>query len=73
MKTQKRALEIDFKLGKFSVEVSRLLMGRYRYWSRSTAFYATFDSDFCHVTGAEFSHSLGKKQPDKIVAVDISG
>ena len=73
VKTQKRPLEIDFKLGKLSVEDRRLLTGPYRHWSRSTVFDATFDSDFCHVTGAEFSHSLGNKQPDELVAVDITG
>jgi len=62
VKTQERPLEIDFRLGEFSVEVSRLLTGRYWLLGQSTDSHDIFEGDFWGETVAEFSHSLGHKR-----------
>ena len=62
MKTQIRPLEIVSKLGKFSVEVSCLLAGRYLLVSQSITSHVVFEGDFWSATDEEFSHSLGRKR-----------
>ena len=59
MKTQNRPLEIVFRLGELSVEVSCLLTGRYRLVSQSIASHVVLEGDFWGKSVAEFSHSLG--------------
>ena len=60
MKTQIRPLEIVSKPGEFSVEVSCLLTGHYRFVSQSITFHVVFEGDSWGETVAEFSHSLGR-------------
>ncbi len=62
MKTQERPLEVDFRLGDFSVEVSRLLAGRYRLLSQFVASNDVFERDFWGEIVVTFSHSLGRLQ-----------
>jgi len=63
VKTQKRPLEIDFRLGESLVEVSCLLTGRYRLLSQSIASNDVFERDFWCESVAEFSHSLDPFPP----------
>ena len=58
MKTQNRPLEIVFRLGELSVEVSCILTGRYRFVSQSITSHVVFEGDSWGETVAEFSHSL---------------
>ena len=59
MKTQEQPLEVDFRLGAFSVEVSHLLAGRYRLLSQLVASNDVFEGDFWSEIVVTFSHSLG--------------
>jgi hypothetical protein len=61
VKTQERPLEVDFRLGDFSVEVSRLLAGRYRLLSQLVASNDMFEGDFWGEIAVTFSHGLGRK------------
>ena len=63
VKTQYRPLEIVSRLGEFSVDISCLLTGSFRHLSQSIAYHVVFEGDFWGETVAEFSHSLGRKQP----------
>jgi hypothetical protein len=65
VKTQEQPLEVDFRLGDFSVEVSHLLAGRYRLLSQLVASNDVFEGDFWSEIVVTFSHSLGRKQPFK--------
>ena len=71
MKTQNRPLEIVSKLREFSVEVSCLLTGRYRFVNQSITSHVVFEGDSCGETVAEFSHSLGHELP--VVGLDLNG
>ncbi len=62
VKTPKRPREIHFRLREYSVEVSCLLTGCYRFLCQSIAPYDVFEGDFWCGSVAEFSHSLGRKQ-----------
>ena len=63
VKTQKRPLEIDYRVGEFSVEVSRLLTERYRFLGQLIESHDVFEGDFWSEAVVKFSHSLGRKQP----------
>jgi len=63
VKTQNRPREIVSKLGEFSVEVSCLLTGRYRFVSQSITSHVVFEGDSWGETVAELSHSLGRSLP----------
>jgi hypothetical protein len=67
VKTQNRPIEIVSKLGEFSVEVSCLLTARYRLVSQSAASHVVFEGDFWGETVVEFSHSLGRNRPFRIM------
>jgi hypothetical protein len=62
VKTQERPLEVNFRLGDFSVKVSRLLAGRYRLLSQLVASNDVFERDFWGEIVVTFSHSLGRKR-----------
>ena len=69
VKTQNRPREIVSKLGEFSVEVSCLLTGRYRFVSQSITSHVVFEGDSWGESVAEFSHSLGRLQPFKFLEI----
>ncbi len=54
VKTQNRPLENVSKLGKFSVEVSCLLTGRYRLVNQLIASHVVFEGDFWGENVVEF-------------------